>query len=238
MRTKPYHQTGKKMLEVLGFAKNYNAWIASKILSCIETPALEIGAGTGNITGVIIKSKTPVHVTESDDALVTLLEKRFSNVKNISVYGLDIEKNTGTVKKKYFASVYAVNVLEHIRDDRKALVHMRAMLRPGGKVVLFVPAKKFAFTGLDRQLGHFRRYEKQELADMLTGIGFTVESIGFFNIVGLLSWFIRGAVDADHSRLKPYQIRVFEGIIPVLKCIENMIPVPVGISLVAVGRTR
>lgn len=223
------------MLEILDFATNYNAWIASKLVPHISVPALEIGAGRGNITAFIVKEKHGVHISDADRGFVRFLKKRFSTTPHTHVYAVDIEKSVPKTRVGYYSTIYAVNVLEHIKDDHRALVHIHCMLKPGGTVVLLVPAKKFAFNRLDRKLGHYRRYEKRELAGKLERSGFVVKKIEFFNIIGIASWFVRDAVNIDRVRLSPNQISAFEGIIPILKFLESRLPVPVGISLIVVG---
>jgi SAM-dependent methyltransferase len=233
--SKSYSDNGKSTLEVLEFAKNYNKWIATKILPFLSEPVLEIGAGTGNITEFVLQVKH-VFITDYDKKLLTFLKKKFNKKKNLSIYSLDIENAILKTHRNYFSSIYAVNVLEHIKNDEKALCNIRSMLKPGGRIVLLVPAKKAAYTRLDKELGHFRRYEKKELLEKLQRSGYAVEKIEFFNIVGLISWFARDKIDADHTKLKFYQIALFEGIIPVLRTVESLIKVPIGISLIVVGR--
>jgi hypothetical protein len=78
------------------------------------------------------------------------------------------------------------------------------MLKKKGKLNLLVPAKKFAYTKLDKELGHHRRYEKQEIISKLTKSG--------------------------------YHITIFNSIVSLLRKIESVIPVPLGISLIVVAR--
>ncbi len=226
---------GISTLEVLEDAKNYNNWIAHEISSHVTAPTLEIGAGTGNLSKHFLQYK-PLYLTDVDAGLVRLLKKRFSKEKNVFTGTLDISQKPSKKYASFFSSVYAINVLEHIKDDRKALVHIHKMLKEDGNLLLLVPAKKKAFTRLDKELGHYRRYEKKELASILEKSGFAIEKIYFFNIVGLLSWTVRDKVSRNKSVLKPYQIRIFDSIVPVLRFIESFIKVPVGISLIVVAR--
>lgn len=224
---------GVKTLEVLEGADNYNSWIVSSLNKYIKSPALEIGAGTGNISQYF-KNLKKIVLTDVDDGLTEGLRIRFKGNKNINVEVLDISKPLGKVPNK-FSSIFLVNVLEHIKDDEKALRNIYSLLGKDGRVVMLVPAKKFAFTVLDKKLGHYRRYEKNELKEKLVKTGFIIERIEFFNIVGLLSWLIRDLINRD-SQLKPNQVRIFDSIVPYLRKIEPKKGLPIGISLIAVGR--
>src|SRR3981189_8744 len=110
---------GISTLEVLVDAKNYNKWISDEIQSYISSPALEIGAGTGNLTAHCLKRK-PLYVTDNDEGLVSHLKKRFAKEKNIFVTLLDITKNPPKKFISFFSSIYAFNVLEHIENDEQA----------------------------------------------------------------------------------------------------------------------
>ncbi len=225
---------GLSTLEILEGAYNYNKWIASEIEKYILPPTLEIGAGTGNISKYLLHTKY-LYLTEKDRALVSFLKKKFTkHIKNIEK--LDILEEIPKHLEKHFSVVFSVNVLEHIDDDLKALKHMHKLLKKSGKVVLLVPAKKFAFTRLDKTLGHFRRYEKKELKRKLLEANFEIEEIYFFNFVGLLSWIVRDMIEKNQAHIRSSHVALFDWIVPLLQKIESIRRVPIGISLVAVGR--
>ncbi len=226
---------GISTLEVLEGAKNYNNWIASEILANISLPTLEIGAGTGNLTKYFLKHLS-LYITDKDEGLVKHLKKNFSKEKDIIIETLDITEKPKKKFMSFFASVFAINVLEHIENDYLALKNMHYMLKPKGKLIILVPAKKFAYTKLDHDLGHFRRYEKEELEKKLRETGYKIEKIFFFNLVGLLSWTIRDKVKRHNVTLKPYHIKIFDSIVPILRVIEGIVKIPVGISLIVVAR--
>lgn len=224
---------GIKTLEVLEGADNYNKWIAQALLPHIKSPALEIGAGMGNISEYMTGLKNLV-LTDNDPYLVELLGQKFHNKKNIYNEALDISGTLGTVKNK-FKTIYSVNVLEHIKDDKKALKNISLLLEKGGRFVCLVPAKQFAFTKLDKNLGHYRRYEKNELEDKLSKANFKIEVLEYFNVLGLASWMIRDWLNRNDTDLKKSHVKTFDAIVPLLRLIEPKHNLPMGISLIAVG---
>lgn len=227
---------GVSELEVLEDAVNYNKWIAERISKNLQSPALEIGSGIGNISRHITHA---FHVTLSDKDrdLLKRLRQHYKDEK-VEIIQLDIEEGPGKGNLGAFSSVFSINVLEHIKDQEKALINMGKLLTSGGSLTLLVPAKKKAYTKLDRSLGHYRRYEKAELQQLVEEAGFTVEKLQFFNFVGLLSWVIRDRVEKSNFHLKPYQIRMFDAVVPLLRVVEGIVPVPVGISLIVVARKK
>jgi SAM-dependent methyltransferase len=226
---------GVSTLEVLKEAKNYNKWIANSLVKHITTPALEIGAGTGNLTNYFLE-KTPLYITDVDAGLVKNLKNKFRDSKDISVNIFDAAKKPPKEFNSFFSTVFGINVLEHIKDDRAALKNINSILKKNGKLILLVPAKKSAYTKLDRELGHFRRYEKYELIKKIQQSGYRVEKIYYFNIVGLISWYFRDKVKRKNVELKPYHIKIFDSIVPVLKQLESIVKIPVGISLIVIAK--
>lgn len=226
---------GISTLEVLIEAKNYNQWIADQIKKHVKGKTLEIGAGTGNLSN-FFKDHKNLHLSEYDTALVKELRKKFLNEKHITINQLDILKRPTPKFISQFATIYAINVLEHIEDDKKALENIYKMLSKNGKLLLLVPAKKVAYTKLDKELGHFRRYEKKELQEKLESTGFVIEKLYYFNIVGLASWIVRNKIKRSNVQLKPYHIKLFDSIVPILRVIESKVTIPIGISLIAIVR--
>ena len=62
-----------------------------------------------------------------------------------------------------------INVLEHIEDDVAALRTLRRLLRPGGRIVLYVPALNGLYGAYDRKVGHFRRYAPWRMREIVNG---------------------------------------------------------------------
>jgi len=82
------------------------------------------------------------------------------------------------------------------------------MLRPGGRLVLLVPAHPALYSPLDRHLDHFRRYRRPELLRLLERCGFKVERSFHFNMLGALGWWFNGRV-LRRKVLPGGQLRLF-----------------------------
>ena len=132
--------------------------------------------------------------------------------------------------------VVASNVVEHIEDDVLALKGTHELLRPGGYVVVFVPAFNFALGKFDRIVGHFRRYTKKSIRQAYEAAGLEVVEVKYVNMPGLLTWFLAVKL----LRMTPSDgilVKVFDRVItPVARKWETKRRVPFGQSVLAIGR--
>lgn len=79
--------------------------------------------------------------------------------------------------------VCAFDVLEHLRDDQRALTEWRDSLVPGGWLVLTVPAYRWLWSDHDEANGHYRRYRVRALRRLLSMTGFVTMRITYFNLL-------------------------------------------------------
>lgn len=75
------------------------------------------------------------------------------------------------IKNDTFDIIFALDVLEHIEDDKTAANSLIEILKPGGLLVITVPHRMKYYTGQDKICGHFRRYEYTEIRDLFTHRG-------------------------------------------------------------------
>ena len=108
------------------------------------------------------------------------------------------------------------------------------MLRPGGRLVLLVPALPALYGTLDIALHHFRRYDKAGLAKLVTDSGFDVKEIRFLNRPGVFGWWLNSRV-LRRTVLPKGQLSAFKWLMPFLKR-EETNPPSFGMSLLVLGR--
>lgn len=115
------------------------------------------------------------------------------------------------------------NVLEHIEKDDAVLKIFFQLLPEGGRLIILDPALKGFYNVLDKELGHFRRYNTSEMAQKLIRNGFKICHLRYFNLLGMLGWFFNGTILRRH-RLSTRQIRIFNRMVPLFIRIEKIIP--------------
>jgi ubiquinone/menaquinone biosynthesis C-methylase UbiE len=88
--------------------------------------------------------------------------------------------------------VTMLDVLEHVPDDKKALAEIYRILKPGGVLVLSVPAYQHLWSAHDEALHHFRRYERIQLSRVLRGAGLHIDKLSFaMSLMPPIAWFWR-----------------------------------------------
>jgi 2-polyprenyl-3-methyl-5-hydroxy-6-metoxy-1,4-benzoquinol methylase len=222
-------------LNQLAELDRYNHWIYEHISHALGRRVLEVGSGTGNITRFLCAGGREVTATDVVPSYRNELERVFGAYPNVRVGKFDLTAEAPhAFVADPFDSVVCLNVLEHVEDDLFALAQMRALLAPAGKLALLVPAHQFLYGAFDRALGHFRRYEKRELAGKLKAAGFAVREMKFFSLVAALPWLINGRLlKRDH--IPAGQANLANLLVPLLK-LERLIGPPCGLSLIAIAQ--
>lgn len=224
-------------LNQLANLDQYNFWLYQQIVPGVGRRIIEVGAGTGNITQFLCAGRREVLATDVVPSYRRELETAFANRPNVRVGQFDLNKSApADYVAEGFDTVVCLNVLEHIEDDLFALEQMNAVLVPGGKLLLLVPAHQLLYGEFDRAVGHFRRYSKRALKERLQSVGFRVQELKFFSMLAMLPWFINGRL-LKRDYLPPNQADLANRLVPLLK-LEKLIGPPCGISLVAIAEKQ
>ncbi len=83
-------------------------------------------------------------------------------------------------KDQQFECITILDVLEHAEDPEAVLRELSRILKNQGIMIVTVPAFKFLWSHHDEALSHLRRYQKEELKELLENHGFEVDKIGYF----------------------------------------------------------
>lgn len=226
----------QKDLMVLQDAVHYREWLYAVIEPFLGQRVLEIGAGIGNYTEQL-GSREKIWATDFDPVFVEYLGKRFADRPEIESRLFDLNKIT-KAQRNLFGSeqvdtILALNVLEHIEDHTEAMRGLKDCLAPGGRVVLILPALEALYNRLDQAYAHYRRYDKGTLWRLEKSSGLHLENAHYFNLLGMLGWWLNGKMRKKQN-LPGAQTKIFNTLTPLLRKLESVIPVPVGLSLLAV----
>lgn len=131
---------------------------------------LEIGCGAGTILHELSRRGYNCEAMETSAAALEI-----ANYVNSGHARIHSSPQSHWEAK--FDYLLSFEVLEHIENDRDALTLWYSWLKPGGTIILSVPAHMKKWTASDIWAGHYRRYEKPQFAELITASGFSIESI-------------------------------------------------------------
>jgi glycosyltransferase involved in cell wall biosynthesis len=213
--------------------KRYNGYLWSRMKPFVGGRVLEIGSGIGGISRHLLGARRLV-VTDTRADYRDLLARLFVNYEHVAVHAMTLGEPAPEVERERFDTVVSANVLEHVEDDGAALRQIFALLEPGGCVVLVVPMLRALYGQIDRAIDHYRRYERAEIEEKLVKAGFVVETTAPMNALGIPGWWFNSVVLRRRS-VPGIQARLNDLLVPWLR-IEEKLGLPVGMSLLAVGR--
>lgn len=238
-----------QVLECLAGAVRYRRWLAKLARPYLGAHPIEIGSGNGDYAQEWATSVESFTATEADQQRCAALHQRFADSPVVRTRALRLgamdgpEPGTPTAEPvpepdpepgSHTAAV-AFNVLEHIADDVAAVRAMGRLVRPGGAVVLLVPAFPSAMSAFDVAIGHHRRYTRQGLHRTLTAAGLQVETVRYVNPIGLIGWYVTvkwlGLWPDDGLLVRLYDCLV----VPVAR-VADRLKIPFGQSVFAVAR--
>ncbi len=223
---------GEHTLRSMELATSFTRWVMERMRPFIEGTVLEVGAGIGNNVRDLL-GHDRIIATDQDPEYVRLLTQAFAGRRRVSVAHWDVTRpppeGVGPVD-----TVLCSNVLEHIPDEAAALRNMGAVLRPGGRLVLVLPAGQQRFGSLDAALDHQRRYDIDTFAGRLHEAGLELERAFSMNRAGVPGWLLNGKL-LKRKVLGRYQLRLFNSLMPLVRLVEPVLPWT-GLSLVVIAR--
>ena len=136
--------------------------------------ALDLGCGTGLNLDHLSRYARPTGTDFSEEALAFCRERGFNSLAKADAAELPFPDN-------HFDIITALDVIEHLDDDLAALTELKRVLRPGGLLVVSVPAYKALWTYWDDILGHRRRYTVGMMRQSVRKSGLRVRKVSYTN---------------------------------------------------------
>jgi ubiquinone/menaquinone biosynthesis C-methylase UbiE len=226
-------------LETMREARRYSDHVFGLVRGFLGSRVLEVGSGIGTMTRRLVDVADVVVGIEPNQNCATQLREAMGQHPRFTLRACHFEEcDAAELASHRFDSVVLINVLEHIADDVGALEAFERIVVPGGRVIVFVPALQAAYGPLDAELGHHRRYSKRTLRAAFTDAGLDLVQLRYTNPIGLAGWMFNARISKS-TRHSVTQVRLFETLVaPWALPLERLLPPPIGLSLIAVGRRR
>jgi 2-polyprenyl-3-methyl-5-hydroxy-6-metoxy-1,4-benzoquinol methylase len=228
----PTHYPGKE-LEAMSSAVNYHRWIIDEFAPYLEGEVAEVGAGIGTMSQLILAEPLrQLHAFEpSSNMFPRLAEGLRGQSRAVAVNDFFGAKQAGMG----FDTILYINVLEHVGDDRAELAHAWQALKPGGHLLVFVPALQWLYSDFDKEVGHFRRYRRAAMVKNAQAAGFAIVKARYFDAAGVLPWYINFVL--LRRSMGGGSVSLYDKVaVPASRFLESIISPPIGKNILMVAR--
>jgi SAM-dependent methyltransferase len=229
MNSAAHGYSGTDNLEVMAEARRYNAHLLSLVLSykAAGDELVDFGAGTGTFAHALHDLGHRVLAVEPDDELRARIAAR----------GVPAIPDLEAVPNDSLSYVYSLNVLEHIDDDLRILKLVHRKLRPGGRVMIYVPAFQMLYSSMDSKVGHFRRYTRRDLRERLTQAGLDIDHLRYVDFMGFFAALLFKAFDRGEGGINRKTLILFDRIVfPLSLVLDTVFCTVLGKNVLAVAR--
>lgn len=228
-----------KDLEAMSFAVNYHQWIIEEFRHLLGKNVVEVGAGTGSFSEMILQTEPETLALVEPSDMFDELTRRINDndyKAKINLYNSVFAAAAAEiVERRKPDSIIYVNVLEHIEDDLSELKLIYQSLSDDGKIFLFVPALMSLYGEYDRKIGHFRRYDKEEIERKCRAAGFRILKSKYFDFAGIFPWFIKYRL-LNSKNLGGASVTLYDRlVVPIFKRIESKLNLPIGKNILLIG---
>lgn len=231
-------EVGIETLESISIAKNFNRWMYKTISRHCSGKILEIGSGIGNISTHFIEEGHDITLTDIRDNYIVKIEEQFPDYSKDKIIQLDLVDDDFSNKYEdlleQYDCLFALNVVEHIKDHETAISNAKKLLKPGGKVIILVPAFQSLYNSFDKALEHYRRYTKKSLNHLISN-EFDVIHSQYFNAFGMLGWFVSGRI-LQKKTIPLNQMKIYDNLLIIAKTIDKIVFNKIGLSAISVGQ--
>lgn len=200
---------------------------------------LEIGCGTGHNLPMLSRFGTVDAIEIDATARAKAAERLGKPVGTAALPELP------GVPRASYDLVAVLDVVEHVADDVGALRAMATLLRPGGKILVTVPAHQWMWSAHDVVNHHQRRYSKAAFESALASAGLKWSKLGYFNsllfpvaVAARFAGKLMGKDDSDDSPPPALVNALFQRIFAAERHMVGRLPMPPGLSLIALAEPR
>ena len=216
-------------LKFFDAAKNWRKYQFKVISKYIQRNVLEVGPGTGNNLKYYKNKVSTITLLDINKKLVRSLKKKFYKNKKIKI----LNSNIHSIKKKFDTIMY-MDVLEHIKTDKKEIKKAINLLSPGGYLIIFVPAFQILYSNFDRDIGHERRYRKFFFFNLAKKYKIKLIELKYFDSIGFIFAIINRLVGTNNQNNVGLGIKIWNNFIFLSKFFDFILKNMFGKSLLCI----
>ena len=224
-------------LQAMESARNLYRWILHEFRPFLRGHVCEVGAGQGNFTQHIPSGEVQsLTALEPSRGMFLKLQKRMSGTPRVQLVNNSLTREEDRWRGAFDTMCY-VNVLEHIANDGRELRAIHSSLRNSGRLLIYVPALSWLSSPFDKEVGHFRRYEKESLARKVRAAGFSIVKAHYVDMLGVIPWYLLLVV--LRRDLSPSSVALYDRLVlPLVRMMESALRPPIGKNLILIAEKQ
>jgi len=230
-------EIGIDTLDAISFAPNFNEYMYKTILPFCKGNILEIGSGIGNISHHFINAGSQITLTDIRSNYLDQLKEKYAD-KAEGILEMDLIHENFDIEYadhlNIYDTIFAMNVVEHIKDDNQAIINAKKMLKPNGHLIILVPAFQALYNSFDLALEHYRRYTRKSLNTLMSP-HLNLIHTQYFNAFGMLGWYVSGRLLKKKS-IPVNQMKLYDKLILISKIVDKCVFNKIGLSVITVGK--
>ncbi|WP_084520468.1 class I SAM-dependent methyltransferase [Nocardia mexicana] len=196
-------------------AVNYNRFLVDTVEKHVTAPGLRVldfGAGSGTYADLLAARHIVPDCLEPDPTLQSALRSK----------GYQLVDETPGEPERY-GVIYTFNVLEHIENDQAAAQRLASLLRPGGTLVVYVPALEVLFSAMDVKVGHYRRYRRAQLEQILRKSGLLIVESRYCDPIGFFATLAYKLFGRSDGTINPAALKLYDrAVFPLSKALQSV----------------
>ncbi len=221
-------------LELFARAHQWKKYVKAHVAKYLTGDVLEVGAGVGGTTLALHDGRACSWVClEPDLVQATQLRATLAKTSKHSTPVVIAGSLRALLERPRFDCVLYLDVLEHIYDDRLQICQAANLVRPGGRIVVLAPAHQWLFSEFDKQIGHFRRYDKRSLQCLMPP-GWSEIELKYLDSLGVLLSLANAFVLRQHLPSRSQLVLWDRLCVPISRIVDCVLFGHFGKSLLAV----
>lgn len=205
-------------LEHFDNSSNFRLYQYDLIKDYLTGYAAEVGPGNGECLEIYRDKFSKIDLYEPSKPLFKKLELKFKNYKNIFFRNEIFKKKENT-----YNTIIYLDVLEHIKHDKLEIENAFHSLKPGGKLVLNVPAFQHLFSNFDKDVNHYRRYNKKEIFSLVQDLNYSYCVMKYYDSIGYILSILSKLFSNDYKKNFSNKIKIWNFLIPVSRILDKLL---------------